>query len=1309
MEPGAQAKAESKPGDENANTNTNGAEGESEAPMVVRPKVRTQIMPGARPKVRPKTTPAPRPRSEASAPAGAYAKCKPKSIPIARSKNDAQVWAPNRFRAEPMSKMGKQCQINPADSPLVNTDSGMVAQAKCLSVDREHGHMDTESFPRKANSQAGYQPSFGSEEGTSMGSWYRPRPTPKGEAYENSDFRWADKPSGSSSFWNRDETSARFRPRKNMKPSNTRFRHMPKQEANSMPRHKTKQELYNISSSDSEEESAKTPWFWAKEKPKVWSRPREEPNNRSWIRPKKEVRVESSSGSECENQTKSSFWSGEDAKSRPKPRARKGMNTRARHQAKREAGSDGLSASVDTNKKESCSFPEDKASALSKSKPKKEPKTRAVPKEEVKTKARATTKREARAEEEVFIGAWFWDTQEPRMVDRVSPKASLLVEEEPFVGDWFWSEEETSVDSETCCKPRRRAKEEQVRAFSLGSGKKTSMENGPKPTSKSVPVANEEEKNIVGSWFCADDEDINLEAEDESIFGSWFWGVGENSLRSVGVSYEKMLKSGEKEVTDSWFWAREVNPEAEVEEQARPASAKGTIFVPWFWSEKNLGTEPCSDIMAGAEEEPIIGPWFWAKVDNSADIDDSSKSSLEDEEEPIISPWLGAREQANMKYAAGARYKPVAEAGENNKRSDFWAKEPSLCHANRQILKSTLREQENTVDSWLWSNNYPRKQAIAGSWLWAAEEGNIDDETGEEIKLPTLEDNILNSWFWKENEETVVEAANREESKPEAEEEDIIGSWFWAGDENRFQPATEINEENKITSEEEDTVGSWLWGKEEASLEAMRRGTFESTPGIKEGKISGSWFWTEEAKVGAGSQTIETGSETEEEAIFQSLIWAAKKDNVRAGVNRVSKPENEKGPNVEVRSSAKDEVINKAGSGDNCESNAEAENIVGSWFWEGDEASFESNPTPVFKAVCKPKSSAEQEPDPSRRPQSWDEVTVQFKPGPWGKAGFPSISPFRFPKEAACLFAEMFGGKPKQEGEEESSCQSENGFPFQYDPSYRSVREIREHLKVRESADPESWSCSCIQCELNIGSEEFEELLLLMDRNRDPFIHEISKIAMGMRSASQFTRDFIRNSGVVSLIEALLNYPSTRVRTRFLEDMVSMAPPYPDLNVIQTYVCQVCEDTFDYDLDSPEQLSGLSMITHLSATSDYHKVVGKYLAGFFYLLNSGNTKTRFHVLKLLLNLSENLIMTKRLLATESMSEFMTLFSKEDSNDNIQIVLAIFDKISKNIQKEALFADDDDEEEEVVVNLDPLISAFHEIENFAKTLKRKPDN
>lgn len=55
-------------------------------------------------------------------------------------------------------------------------------------------------------------------------------------------------------------------------------------------------------------------------------------------------------------------------------------------------------------------------------------------------------------------------------------------------------------------------------------------------------------------------------------------------------------------------------------------------------------------------------------------------------------------------------------------------------------------------------------------------------------------------------------------------------------------------------------------------------------------------------------------------------------------------------------------------------------------------------------------------------------------------------------------------------------------------------------------------------------------------------------------------------------------------------------------------------------------------------------------------------------------------------------------------------IAIFENISKNIQKEALFADDEEEEEEEeAVNLEPLISAFREAEKFAKELKRKTDD
>ncbi|XP_008820099.2 G-protein coupled receptor-associated sorting protein 1 [Nannospalax galili] len=1364
IEPGVQAKTGNKPGDENSNA----AERENAIPLVVRPKVRTQLMPGARPKMKSKGTSGARSKSEPSTVGGAHANGKTKASSSSRSKSDAQAWGQNKFRGESMSKMGKQCQTKAVDSPLVSADSGAVPNAKCLYVDRESVHMDTERFPKKATSQGRFQPSFGSEEVTSIGPWYCPRPIPKEEVYENSDFKWGDKPSGGSWFWNRDEINTRFRPRKSMKVS-SRSRHMAKQEANTMSRHKNKQEFYIISSSDSEDESVKTSWFWTKEKTNIWSRSREEPNNRSWFRSKKDVCMESSSESECESRMKSCFWSGEEAKPRSKPRVRKGANVRARHQAKRDAYSDVMSGAIDINQKEAYFWPEEKTGTFLRSKPKKDTRVRAMAKEEVKSKPGASTKQESRTEEEVLIGSWFWDTEE----------SSPHVEDETIVGNWFWTEEASAVTGASH-KPRLRVKEKQIDSFCLRTEKKISMEVGAKAASKSMLVANDDEV-IVGSWFWADDEDSKLQAEEETIFGPWFWGIGDSNVRSVGVTCESISRSEEKSITDSWFWTGEVN--TEIEEQTRPASAKGTIFVPWFWSEKQAhmdsGTEACCDIMAGAEEEePIIGPWFWSKVDTGVEAEVNSKSSLEDEEEPIISPWFGAREQVSMKCAIGARCKLMAEVEDTSKRSCFWAEQqPCMYPLRRERLKPTLGQDEDTVDSCLWSSNYTRPEALVGSWLWAAEEGNIDDETGEEIKIPTLKDSMFKSWFWKENEEAIIKTIDRKESKPEAEEEDIIGSWFWAGEEDKHKTPGELKEENKkIAAKEEASVASWFWGKEEAvretgvcskyslkadeeaivgswfweeetSLGAMGRDTFESNHGIKEEEVIGSWFWTEEANLESGSQADENRSETEDDAIFEAILWAAKNDNIEARAHCVSKPEdddemiveswfwssdktieesktvttceskpeNEEGLVVEFESGVKDEM-NSTGSGENCDLSTEAETIVGSWFWAGDEAHFESDPIPVYRAICESTSSTEQEPDPSRRPQSWDEVTVQFKAGPWGKAGFPFINPFRFPKETASLFAEMFGGKLKHmglgpDGEGQLPLRhSEDEFPFQYDPSYRSVQEIREHLKARESAQSESWSCKCIQCDLRIGPEEFEELLLLMDRNRDPFIHEISKIAMGMRSASQFTRDFIRNSGVVSLIEALLNYPSSRVRTQFLDNMVRMAPPYPDLNMIQTYVCQVCEDTLDYNLNSSEQLAGLMMVRHLTTTTSYHELVATYITGFLYLLATGNGKTKFHVLKMLLNLSENLVMTKVLLRAEAVSEFMGLLNKKEREDNVQIVFEIFENIGNHLKKEEMFTDDDDDDDDDDdCNYEALVSTFREFEKFAKKMQNKTDN
>ncbi|KAF0878513.1 G-protein coupled receptor-associated sorting protein 2 [Crocuta crocuta] len=643
-----------------------------------------------------------------------------------------------------------------------------------------------------------------------------------------------------------------------------------------------------------------------------------------------------------------------------------------------------------------------------------------------------------------------------------------------------------------------------------------------------------------------------------------------------------------------------------------------------------------------------------------------------------IQPWFGSGEEANMVSwcypRPQAREEASNESGfwsadETSTMSSFWAgEEASIRSWPREEANTRSRhrakhqpnprsrprsKQEPYIDSWSGSE----EESGNPFCLWGGENTNnlfrprVRDEANMKSKLRTKREDFFES---------------------ESEDEYCKESWFLSGEEanSRFrtkdkeEPNTvlkprgqkDVNNSGRVKQEprfeEEVIIGSWFWAEKEASMEAGASAICESTPGSEEGAIGGSLFWTEE------------------------------KSNMGAVAREEARPESEE------------------------------EAIFGSWFWDKDEACFDLNPSPVYKAISRFRDSAAEELKTSSRPQTWEEVTVEFKPGPCHGVGFPSPSSFRIPEEAASVFSDMFEGKsrnseftPEGEGQESllQSDQPEPEFPFHYDPSYRSVREIREHLKDRESAEPESWSCSCIQCELKIGTGEFEELLLLMDKIRDPFIHEISKIAMGMRSASQFTRDFIRDSGVVSLIETLLNYPSSRVRTSFLENMIHMAPPYPNLNMIETFICQVCEETLAHSVGSPEQLLGLRMLRHLTTTTDYHTLVANYMSGFLSLLTTGNARTKFHVLKMLLNLSENPVVAKKLFSAKALSIFVGLFNIEETNDNIQIVIKMFKNISNIIKNGTMSLIDDD------FNLEPLISAFHEFEKLAKELQVQIDN
>lgn len=703
------------------------------------------------------------------------------------------------------------------------------------------------------------------------------------------------------------------------------------------------------------------------------------------------------------------------------------------------------------------------------------------------------------------------------------------------------------------------------------------------------------------------------------------------------------------------------------------------------WAQTEFGAEAMSQIEGMSQTNAVAWPLVSAECGS-----DAKPAALSVDREPIrvdaetfpgsqgIQPWFGSGEEMDT----GSWCYPTPRARtEGSNESGFWSADET------STVSSFWAGEEANIRSW------PREEANARSRHRAKHQPNprsrprskqdpyIDSWSGSEEESG----NPLCLWAG-ENTNPLFRARVREEanvrsklrtktedvSEPESEDEYFKESWFVPGEEanSRFRPRDK-EEPNTVLKpraqkdvdnsdgvkqeprfEEEVIIGSWFWEEKEAGMEAGASAILESMPGAEEGAIGGFSFGTEEKfSLGAVARE-ESRPESEEEAIF------------------------------------------------------------GSWFWDRDEACFDLNPNPVYKATPRFSNSAE-EINTSCRPQTWEEVTVEFKPGPCYLVGFPSPSPFRIPEEAAAAaFAELFEGKPQNadltpEGEEQESGlqphQPDPEFPFQCEPSYRSVREIREHLRTRESAEPASWSCSCIQCELKIGSGEFEELLLLMDKIRDPFIQEISKIAMGMRSASQFTRDFIRDSGVVSLIETLLNYPSSRVRTQFLENVILTAPPYPNLNMIETFICQVCEETLEQTVDCPEQLLGLRLLRYLTTTTDYHTLVANFMSGFLSLLVTGNATTKFHVLKMLLNLSENAVVAKKLFSAKALSIFVGLFNIEESNDNIQIVIKMFRNISNIIRNGTMALIDDD------FSLEPLIAAFHEFEDLAKELQTQIDN
>ncbi|XP_054575142.1 armadillo repeat-containing X-linked protein 5 [Eptesicus fuscus] len=379
------------------------------------------------------------------------------------------------------------------------------------------------------------------------------------------------------------------------------------------------------------------------------------------------------------------------------------------------------------------------------------------------------------------------------------------------------------------------------------------------------------------------------------------------------------------------------------------------------------------------------------------------------------------------------------------------------------------------------------------------------------------------------------------------------------------------------------------------------------------------------------------------------------------------------------------------------ESNDEDEENVCSWFWTGEEPSLgswfwpeEENPYQVYKP---PPPKIEEKPEPTPKP----ELTIKQKAAAWSRArysvlvpidgGEPSLPPEGNWTLVATLIETPLGIRPLTKIP-----------PFDDGPYFQTLAEIKEQIRYREKYGPNPKTCRCKSRVFTLEPKEFDKLVALLTLTRDPFIHGIARMIMGISPAYPFTQDIVHDVGITVMIENLVNNPNVKEHPRALNKVDDNSESSEEAKTGESYVNEVCKDIISYPLNSPVQLAELKLLEHLSVKFENHHMIANYIPDLLTLLNKGNVKTKFYVLKVFSRLSKNQANTRELISAKVLSSLVAPFNKNESKANILNIIEIFENINFQFKKKVkLFTKEEFTKYE-------LISIFQEAKQFGQKLQ-----
>lgn len=389
----------------------------------------------------------------------------------------------------------------------------------------------------------------------------------------------------------------------------------------------------------------------------------------------------------------------------------------------------------------------------------------------------------------------------------------------------------------------------------------------------------------------------------------------------------------------------------------------------------------------------------------------------------------------------------------------------------------------------------------------------------------------------------------------------------------------------------------------------------------------------------------------------------------------------------------------KSRSGDKADigikpSDQDEENVC-SWFWNEEEPSLGSWFWPeedTFPKVYEPPPKVQEKLKPTPIPT----CTTKQKATAWLRARYIVLVPVEggeqsLPPEGNWTLFETLIETPL-------GIRPLTRIPPYGGPYLQTLAEIKNQIRHREKYGPNPRTCRCKSRSFSLEPKEFDKLVALLKLTKDPFIHEIATMIMGISPAYPFTQDIIHDVGITVMIEDLVHNPSVKEHPRTLNKVDDSSESSEEPKLGESNIQQVCKDIISYPLNSPMQLAGLKLLAQLSVKFEDHRMIVNYIPDFLTLLRKGSVKTKFYVLKVFLCLSKNQANIRELISAEVLSSLVAPFNKKESKANILNIIEIFENINYQLKKKTkLFTKDKFTKSE-------LISIFQEAKGFSQKLQ-----